>query len=750
MAGRHSLAACGAVVLAALALLLSGAASGGTRDASVGGDWVGPVTGSGAFVAIVSDGDQIVAYVCDNGTIGSWFFGADGSADRVQLTGRDGSVLNATLGDRAVGTYMKDGHVYKFEARSTDRAVLFRADAIADGTSVLAGWIQNGNESRGTLSTGGALSTAPALTPNVTLTLNTTTIVLAPTAMTPDTLAASTANTTKFAWGAAGDSFASGEGNPEHGINDPSTVTNFAGLQWGNDASIFVPNGSASLGADLTTCHRSDQAGAPKANQMLKSLYTGMSFALGFVACSGAAIYDVEHAGYQGPSATPDSMLGFGKVTQPAQLDRIDQFKTAQNQLDALYLSIGGNDVGFGQLIQDCITPVPLGPANCAQTDAPILSDKLKTLAARYTELGGRISDQFGASLPVLISEYPNPIDNGVGGQPCFYSDYDATGDVAFPLSYDFLLKFEVTADEAGFAYGIPTQLDFVIANAAASNHWFPVDTHLATFLGHGVCTANPFANLNSAALHRQGQDKPDTFPYAFSSGFMHPNNSGYTRYAEAITGVLRQFVDKRARTGLVTPANVRIGAATLNGPITVRWNDRSTSENADEVEVLPARPQDTALIVVPAGAIPIAGGGFRQRILGVGTEQYVHQVGAGGRFLYRVRACQTGILGSSDTQCGPWSAYVNGTNVPPASPTGLSLSTQSFQVNGRTAFFNVFSWSAQPDAIEYVVRIEASDGSFTETRTSSTSYTEPLTLGETYKVSACNRIGCTGYATLP
>jgi hypothetical protein len=54
------------------------------------------------------------------------------------------------------------------------------------------------------------------------------------------------------------------------------------------------------------------------------------------------------------------------------------------------------------------------------------------------------------------------------------------------------------------------------------------------------------------------------------------------------------------------------------------------------------------------------------------------------------------------------------------------------------------------PDAIEYVVRIEASDGSFAETRTSSTSYTEPLTLGETYKVSACNRIGCTGYVTLP
>jgi hypothetical protein len=60
-----------------------------------------------------------------------------------------------------------------------------------------------------------------------------------------------------------------------------------------------------------------------------------------------------------------------------------------------------------------------------------------------------------------------------------------------------------------------------------------------------------------------------------------------------------------------------------------------------------------------------------------------------------------------------------------------------------------VFSWNAQPDAIEYVVRVQAPDGTFNDIRTSSTSYSEPASLNPTYKVSACNRIGCSGFATL-
>ena len=81
-------------------------------------------------------------------------------------------------------------------------------------------------------------------------------------------------------------------------------------------------------------------------------------------------------------------------------------------------------------MIRDCITPYPIGPLDCGQTDNPIFAANLATLATRYTELGGRIGGQF-PGVPALISEYPNPLDNGAG-QPCQGDDYNATAEVGF------------------------------------------------------------------------------------------------------------------------------------------------------------------------------------------------------------------------------------------------------------------------------------------------------------------------------
>ena len=729
-----------ALALAAAAIL----STSGRADSAAGGTWIGPLNGSNAFVAIVSDGDQLVGYVCDNGTVGSWFFSSDGSLGAHRIVGKDGSVLDVTLDDkRARGTFTKDDHVYSFEARATDKDVLFRADAVAGGTTVLAGWIQNGNESRGTLVTGGStLLTAPALDTTIPLTLNTSLVILTPTPMTPDSLGAPAANTTKFVWGAMGDSFASGEGDPEIPIADPGNIDSFTGLSWGDDSTMFVPDGY-SLRSDVTTCHRSDRAGAPKANADLRSFYPGMNFALGFVACSGATAHALMAAGYQGPDVNQPAQLGFIRVPQPAQLDRIASFKSSQGgQLDALYMSIGGNDIGFGSIIQDCL----IFP-DCSSGDAGLLSQNLAALATTYNTLGTSIDQHFSGDVPpVFISEYPNPLDHGAGGLPCNGDDYNATADLIFP-GYDAILKNGVSLTEALWATTIPGQISQVMNAAAINNNWNVISSHTTAFLGHGVCTSQPWFNLNSAALHRQGHDLGG--PLDFSAGFMHPNDLGYAAYGNAIAAALRQDVDTRAKTGLVAPANVRIGAATQNGAITLHWDDRSTSESGDEVEVLPARTQDAALIVVPAGATAISGG-FRVRVTGAGSQQYVHQVSGGGRFLYRVRACQTGIAGNDDSECGPWSAQITGTNVLPATPTGLHLGSVTYTSGGHLVFQTQLQWSAQPDAIEFAVHIDWSDGTSSDGRTSSTIWNVPLlTTGDTYRVAACNRVGCSGYTTI-
>jgi hypothetical protein len=715
------------------------------------GSWVGRLRGRSGLVALVADGRQVAAYVCDNGKLGSWFFGVESPAAPFVLAGRKGAALNVRLGNRALGRFTKGGRTLTFDARRTKSTILFRADASAGKVPVVAGWIRDGTDVRGSVSVGSNLKLAPRLAPKVTVTVSPNVLAtLSPAPMTPDTLGRDTVNSTKFVWGAVGDSFASGEGDPEHPISDPSKIDSFSGLSWGNDESIFVPDGF-SQAADATTCHRSDNAPAAKVQRALEALYSGMSFVLGFVACGGAQTKDLLNDGYTGPNTTVASLLGHGRIPQPAQLARIKSLKDSEGQFDAIYMSIGGNDAGFGEIIPDCISPI--GPHNCADKWDPLLTTRLATLSQSYTTVASRITTLFGA-VPVLISEYPNPLDKGTSSDPghavCFNGDYDATGDVVAP-AYDLQLKDNVTFDEAVFAYGISARFNATIAAAAANLHWTLVSSHVSVFAGHGICTAHPFANLNSVALHRQGHDVADTGPLTFAGGTLHPNDVGYTKYADAIEDNLRTFVDQRARSGLVAPVNVRIAAASRGGALTLRWDDRSTSEDAYEVEVLPSTPADASALEVPATATRV-GQGFRQRIIGTGKQEFVANVSGSGRYLFRVRACQTGIRFvegvGADLQCGPYSTQISGTNIEPAVPSSLKLTIGSATTAGSRSLPDVLSWSAVPDAIEYVVRVEPPNGSPVETRTSATNFIQSNPLGTKYKVAACNRVACSFYAS--
>ncbi len=728
----------------------AGTGPGQANRAAVG-TWVGQLRDNGdAFIAIVSDGEQLVAYVCDDGRIGAWFFATPGPFTQFHLANAQGASLAFALGAVADGQFTKDGQTYRFTAHRTDREVLYRADAFPGNTPVVAGWIKNGGRTRGSATIGSSLVVAPTLSPTVNITLSSSVIAtLSPAAMTPSTLAQPTANSTKFVWAAVGDSFASGEGNPERDINDGTEVETFAGLRWGNDPTISVPIPGASLAADVTTCHRSDEATAPKAARVLQSTYPGMTIQLGFVACGGATTAALL-GNYGGPSATTASMLGLPRVTQPAQLNRIAGFAGTQGRLDALYMSVGGNNAGFGEIITDCISPI--GPSNCSETWNSVLTARLATLTGAgggYEQVNNRIVTLFGASLPVLIQKYPNPLHDGSNGDPpvCAGPDYDATAEVGVG-GYDDALQDNVTPAEANWAFGIAGRLNSAIDTTVTNFGWQPIGGHLTAFNGHGVCTAQPYMNLNSAALRNQGRDIPDSSFFLFSGGFMHPNNAGYNQMATATVTTLRPLVDNVARGGLAAPTNVRIAAATRHGALTLHWNDRATSENAYEVLVRPARAQDVGLLFMPPGGVGVDNG-YRVRLSGADTQQYIAEITGGGRFTFQVRACQTGIQSTggagAELQCGAWSAQINGTNVDPAVPTGLSLTRQS-EINFVTDRLN---WSSQVDAIEFVVRVEGTNISAAETRTTGTSFTRfyPPS-GVRYKVSACNRVSCSPYVS--
>ncbi|MDN5932501.1 MAG: hypothetical protein L0I24_15785 [Pseudonocardia sp.] len=126
--------------------------------ASVSGvESVGRVAGTGALVAVVTDGDRVVAYVCDGPAgLGERFFGTlDG--DRAVLRSDGGAELDLTVArGGASGSFTAAGGTptaFTTTAVSGD-AGLFLADGIVDGEVLGAGWIvladgtQTGTETR--------------------------------------------------------------------------------------------------------------------------------------------------------------------------------------------------------------------------------------------------------------------------------------------------------------------------------------------------------------------------------------------------------------------------------------------------------------------------------------------------------------------------------------------------------------------------------------------------------------------------
>jgi len=127
---------------------------------------VGRVSGSDAFVAVAKYGRTIDAYVCDGRSVGESFQGR-AAAGRVDLRSDDGARLQTTVaGDEVRGRFTPAGAApLAFTARAASKpAGLYRAQVVANGQTVTAGWVVlPDGEQRGTQRTGLFVTPAPIL-----------------------------------------------------------------------------------------------------------------------------------------------------------------------------------------------------------------------------------------------------------------------------------------------------------------------------------------------------------------------------------------------------------------------------------------------------------------------------------------------------------------------------------------------------------------------------------------------------------
>ena len=131
--------------------------------AQLPGTYVGAIADTDAFVAVVVDGADATAFVCDGGDVWSWLTGTvdDG---RLALSGSNGTSLDGTItGGTVTGQFSGLGlSGNAFEAATAgDGEGVFRTVTELDGEQYTLGWIVTTDGVRGNMRNGAGQSANP-------------------------------------------------------------------------------------------------------------------------------------------------------------------------------------------------------------------------------------------------------------------------------------------------------------------------------------------------------------------------------------------------------------------------------------------------------------------------------------------------------------------------------------------------------------------------------------------------------------
>jgi len=328
---------------------------------------------------------------------------------------------------------------------------------------------------------------------------------------------------------AIGDSYGSGEGNPD------IAGDLFAGErpQWQN-----------------RRCHRSALSGQARAAEKLEEADPRTSVTLVQLSCSGAEVWIGllgEYAGPEPPDGAPDL---------PPQLDRVQEL-IGDREIDALVVSIGGNDANFGDVVMSCMATEPCHTVQaqwlgvnvlslaCAAVEAAnhdvatacwnlfdtvepdpradeLFAQGLAGLAGGYGDLEDGLAERFPLLTDepgrVYITEYPNATEDD-DGSICKLDLFDPLASLP-----------GWSADEGEWVRGTMTpDLNALIETTADGAGWTYVGGIFDAFATHGYCASDGWFRRLQDSLVTQWNEK----------GAVHPTRDGHTVYRDAIYAAL-------------------------------------------------------------------------------------------------------------------------------------------------------------------------------------------------------------------
>jgi hypothetical protein len=274
-----------------------------------------------------------------------------------------------------------------------------------------------------------------------------------------------------------GDSVASGEGNPD--------VRKQAGGPLWQDPR----------------CDRSAESFEAKAALAVEQSSRRTSVSFVHLACSGAAIGKGVSGPYWGISP------GDADLPLASQTGKLRSL-TAGREIDALLISIGANDLGFGDVLAFCVTWefCQNRKIEGGKTLRQVIKERLAGLPALYDTMAARLSPLVAANR-VYINLYPDELRDADGA----YCD-----DV---IRYGKGLR-AIRADETKWMVeDFLTPLNATIQAAAGRHGWNVIAGAPELFRQHGYCAGSKaWVVTYEQSFATQGD----------ANGTMHPNGAGH------------------------------------------------------------------------------------------------------------------------------------------------------------------------------------------------------------------------------
>ena len=402
-------------------------------------------------------------------------------------------------------------------------------------------------------------------------------------------------------------------------------------------------------------------------------------------ACSGAEVKHILNANYRG--ANQD----YGTAEPPEDIlpqikQATDWLQTAQispDDVTAIYISVGGNDVGFADVVEKCFVRINVGGRCNDNPETRANKDKTKDIATKIESLAKEMKSKFTYAL-IFFSAYPDPLsvstsDAGDKNKDGICSVDDKASGVR--LENDWMWNI-YTSDAFFLRDQFLTSLNSAIKSGvtkAGSGVYF-VDAHAANGGGnHGFCSSSPNIMFNNEAKPSQGCDENKCGLLGgiyVSKGAWHPNDFGYTNYADAIYGAMKSSGIVQAPTSSIAnwqaaPADPRgpwPTAVTSAGKFTMAWADKSNNEDSYEVQYQTGSGKAT-VATLPSNAT---------------SFEFTGAANTVAAYNFAVRACHKHAANGSST-CSNWKSVSVSNAIPTGTPSAATCDNGSGYGMGGT-----------------------------------------------------------------